>query len=55
MRGEIKERWVRFCEQAVREQDPTKLMHIIEEIDQLLEEKERRLTRNEGAKQQSAA
>ena len=56
MRGEIKERWLQLCEQAVREQDSNKLMQIIEEINRLLEEKEQRLHDNdEAAKQRGAA
>lgn len=32
-----------LCEQAANEQDPTKLMNIVDEINCLLEEKEKRL------------
>ena len=37
------ERWRQLCEMAANEQDPTKLMKLIKEIDELLEAKERGL------------
>jgi hypothetical protein len=40
---ENKERWMELCAQAVAEQDPAKLMKLVTEINDLLEEKERRL------------
>jgi len=43
MEGEIRERWQKLCEQAAEEQDPKKLMELIEEINDLLEAKEQRL------------
>lgn len=43
MKGEKKEIWMNLCEQAAIEQDPDKLMDLIRQINQLLEEKERRL------------
>jgi hypothetical protein len=43
MDGEKKEQWLQLCEQAAREQDPAKLLRLVEEINRLLEEKERRL------------
>jgi hypothetical protein len=43
MRGEKKERWMELCEQAADEQNPDKLLAMIQEINRLLEEKERRL------------
>lgn len=46
MKGEKKEIWMHLCERAVVEQDPDKLMDLIREINQLLEEKERRLKGN---------
>ena len=45
MRGETKERWQKLCEQAANEQDPEQLLILIQEINQLLEEKEKRLLR----------
>jgi hypothetical protein len=43
LQGEIKERWLQLCEQAVTEQDPDKLFQLIHEINQLLEEKQAKL------------
>ena len=44
MQGETRERWQKLCEQAAVEKDPERLMALIQEINQLLDEKERRLT-----------
>ncbi len=43
MQGPTRERWHQLCEQAAVEQDPDRLMQLIQEINQLLEEKEARL------------
>jgi hypothetical protein len=43
LQGEKREIWMHLCEQAAVEQDPDKLMDLIKQINQLLEEKERRL------------
>ena len=43
MQGETRERWMQLCEQAANEQDPKRLMELIEEINRLLVEKEQRL------------
>ena len=43
MKGEVRERWMRLCEEAALEQDPEKLMELVSEINRLLEEKEKRL------------
>jgi hypothetical protein len=43
MQGEKKERWMELCAQAAVEQDPEKLMELVKEINDLLEEKERPL------------
>jgi hypothetical protein len=40
-----KEQWIRLCEQAAVEQDPARLLELIQEIDSLLAEKEQRLNR----------
>jgi hypothetical protein len=40
---EKKERWLELCAQAAIEQDPNKLMELVKEINELLEQKERRL------------
>ena len=45
MKGEKREIWMHLCEQAAVEQDPDKLMDLIKQINQLLEEKELRLKR----------
>lgn len=39
----MKEQWLRLCELAAREQDPAKLLRLVEEINRLLQEKEQRL------------
>jgi hypothetical protein len=41
--GKTKERWRELCEQASVEQDPDKLLELVKEINQLLEEKRTRL------------
>jgi len=38
-----KERWMELCEQMAVEQDPEKVLALAEEINRLLEAKERRL------------
>ena len=43
VQGKTKERWLELCERATVEQDTQKLMALIAEINQLLEEKEQRL------------
>ena len=43
MQGEKAEQWRAVCEQAAIEQDPEKLMRLVEQINRLLEEKEQRL------------
>ena len=58
MKGETRERWQSLCARAADEQDPDKLMKLIEEINQLLETKEERLLRERQelqAKKESAA
>ena len=54
MQGEKAEQWRVLCEQAAIEQDPEKLMQLIEQINRMLEEKEERL-RDQHANTQSAA
>ena len=44
MQGEQKELWVELCKQASIEQDPKKLMELVEEINRLLDRKLDRLT-----------
>jgi hypothetical protein len=43
MQGEDKERWKVLAEQAAVEQDPEKLMALVEEINDLLAKKQDRL------------
>jgi hypothetical protein len=43
MQGKAKARWVELCEQAAIEQDSTKLLKLIQEIDKLLREKQERV------------
>jgi hypothetical protein len=43
MQGKAKARWVELCEQAAIEQDPTRLLKLIQEIDKLLREKQERV------------
>lgn len=40
LRGETKERWRELCEQAVAEQDPDRFITTIEELLEVLEERE---------------
>lgn len=48
MQGEVKERWLQLCKQAAAEQDPHRLLLLVEEINRLLEEKENRLKKSSG-------
>ena len=43
MQGKNRERWQKLCEQAAVEQDPTKLLELVKEINRLLAEKQDRL------------
>ncbi len=43
MQGLKKERWYQLCELAAVEQDPDKMLKLITEINELLEEREKRL------------
>jgi hypothetical protein len=40
-----RERWMELAELAANEQDPDKLMELISEIEDLLEEKQKRLNK----------
>lgn len=56
MQGENADRWLKLCEQAASEQDPHKLMELINEINRLLSEKEDRLLRQaQGQKKRDKA
>jgi len=54
MQGEVKERRRKVCEEAAVEEDPERLMALIEQIDRLLAEKERRLSNTKTAEQNAA-
>ncbi len=43
MEGPARERWLELAVLAANEQDPAKLLTLIQEINRLLEEKEQRL------------
>jgi hypothetical protein len=43
VQGEKKERWKELCARAAEEQDGEKLVELVKQINDLLEEKERRL------------
>lgn len=43
MKGETRERWQHLCAKAADEQDPQKLLELVQEINRLLQEKEQRL------------
>jgi hypothetical protein len=46
MQGETAERWRQVCEKVVSEQNPERLMELVRELNQLLEEKETRLKKS---------
>jgi hypothetical protein len=43
VQGETKERWQQLCQQAATEQDPERLLLLVEEITELLQKKQARL------------
>jgi len=45
LQSKNRERWQALCELAATEQDPDRLMELIHEIEQLLNEKDERLRR----------
>ena len=46
---ELTERWKQLCEQAWTEENPTKLLKLIQEINDLLEQKHTRLLHKDKA------
>lgn len=53
MDQEKKERWIRLCELASKEQDSEKLLRLVEEINRLLDEKNQTLkTEKDGSQEQ---
>lgn len=45
MKGQTKEHWMELCEQAATEQDPERLLQLINEINRMLDQKQERLNR----------
>ncbi len=43
MQGEKREHWEHLCRVAADEQDPERLLELVEQINTMLEEKEKRL------------
>jgi hypothetical protein len=43
MKGETRELWMTLCEQAAVEQNPIRLLDLVNQINDLLEQKEERL------------
>ena len=48
MQGQ-RELWMELCAQAADEQDPQKLMQLVDQINQLLQQKEARLLRSKSS------
>lgn len=48
MQGENKEKWLSLCAQAAVEQDPDRLMTLVEEISRLLDEKQQRVSQQQA-------
>jgi hypothetical protein len=44
-RGKAKERWMELCAQAAKEQNTDRLIEIVQQINRILEEEERRSQR----------
>ena len=49
MQGKTRERWQDLCEQAANEQDPRKMLELVEEINRLLAVKYDGLSHQDGA------
>ena len=47
---ENREKWMELCEQASKEQDPEKLLALVQEINRLLETKQERLNKQKPPK-----
>jgi hypothetical protein len=47
---ENREKWMELCEQASTEQDPEKLLTLVQEINRLLEAKQERLNKQKPSK-----
>lgn len=48
MIGKNKEKWERLCAEAAVEQDSARLLKLVQEINQMLDDKEHRLKREES-------
>ena len=45
MQGETRAEWLRLCEQAAVEQDPARMLELVKQINDLLSEKQLRLSK----------
>ena len=45
MKEQTKEHWMELCEQVATEQDPERLLQLINEINRMLDQKQERLKR----------
>ena len=54
MQGKNKERWQQLCEQASVEHDSEKLLGLVDEIIELLEDKQARLSREHADEKEQA-
>jgi hypothetical protein len=43
MKGQTRELWMTLCEQATEEQDPKRLLELVKQINELLEQREQGL------------
>jgi hypothetical protein len=50
LEGPVKERWMELCAQAAEEQNPARLLELVEEINRLLDEKINRSKKVMGAR-----
>ena len=53
MQGETKEHWMELAEQAASEQNPARLLKLIEEINRMLQTKRKRLEAKAGEVEKS--
>ena len=49
MQGKLKEDWMELCEQVAVERDTARLLKLVRELNQMLDEKEQRLERKQPA------
>jgi hypothetical protein len=55
LKGETLELWQSLCQQAAEEQDPTRLIELVAEINRLLSEKEQRLNQARASEKQAGS